>query len=634
MAPSSVTANSIQSDFMQTLYLDLDKQLDLKLHLPSNDKEPAPKIRLPSFGPNDFEALSKEFVAKKPTTPNSGTTTSPSSPIPNPSPLKQQVVEQVTPPPTSDPYLSSIVAAAKPAAKPAAAEVSDQTRSASCMCVKCKGKPSGQPVHCSDPIDCPCYRCQKQRRRAHAFGKSNASTAKLKPATESKPTAKEPEVPVPSQTKSHIQPSPPAKPTVVKSNTLPARTLNLRKKPSVLSYNKHHRKEIEPSDSIYDANRQSKRSSGQVADDRSMFSQTTIDSYCSNEDKYEISWKDETAGEDILEPLKCFIDIFEKKPDDTPEGLSDLLEDGARRLKMEKEMAAQEAELARKKQLEERLPPRLDVLTPSYRHGAPHKSLTLYHLMKCKHRSERMTAYSIAYNNCINGNSGLNDWMKKQNDKGLPPSMTVYIPNQQKKPVKKSLFRSPLRNNSVSIRSRPSRDQASWMEQSNASVFLSPTNDVPSRLSTEDPAPRPTDVLKAASALLPGMNKHPDLNRSQTSLGLAKAYNHIDVPRRPNARSNGDQTIPSADNDAAQKTSEEHQPDTETMSKSLRSGADNQPPPRSASMPVSETKPLDDLCSVMPHVERSTLQTYLDRADGNYMQALELCKLAVKNGEL
>jgi hypothetical protein len=36
----------------------------------------------------------------------------------------------------------------------------------------------------------------------------------------------------------------------------------------------------------------------------------------------------------------------------------------------------------------------------------------------------------------------------------------------------------------------------------------------------------------------------------------------------------------------------------------------------------------------MPHVERSTLQTYLDRADGNYMQALELCKLAVKNGEL
>lgn len=49
----------------------------VKLHLPSNDKEPAPKIRLPSFGPNDFEALSKEFVAKKPTTPNSGTTTSP-----------------------------------------------------------------------------------------------------------------------------------------------------------------------------------------------------------------------------------------------------------------------------------------------------------------------------------------------------------------------------------------------------------------------------------------------------------------------------------------------------------------------------------------------------------------------------
>jgi hypothetical protein len=29
----------------------------------------------------------------------------------------------------------------------------------------------------------------------------------------------------------------------------------------------------------------------------------------------------------------------------------------------------------------------------------------------------------IAYNNCINGNSGLNDWMKKQNNKGLPTPM-------------------------------------------------------------------------------------------------------------------------------------------------------------------------------------------------------------------
>lgn len=314
-----------------------------------------------------------------------------SSPIPSSSSLKDQQESPVTPP-TSDPYLSSIVTAAS--VKPASA-TSDQERSASCMCVKCKGKPSGQPIHCSDPVDCPCYRCQKQRRRALAFGKTNTSAHTVK-SSESKPV-KEPEVPVPSRAKpTQNKRSTPAvaKPTMVKSNTMAAQTLNLRKKPSVLSYNKHRRKDIEPSDSIYDASRESRRLSAQVPDDRSMFSHTTIDSYCSNDDKYEISWKDESAGEDILEPLKCFIDIFEKKPDDTPEGLSDLLEDGARRLKLEKELAAQEAELARKKQLEEQMPPRLEVLTPSYRHGSPHRSLTLYHLMKCKHRSERMTAYS------------------------------------------------------------------------------------------------------------------------------------------------------------------------------------------------------------------------------------------------
>lgn len=310
-----------------------------------------------------------------------------SSPIPSSSPLKVAA----TSPPVSDPYLSSIVASAKPAAV-----VSDQERSPQCMCVKCKGKPAGQPVHCKEPVDCPCYRCQKQRRRAQVMGKSQTVASSTTTTKNSKPSKPEPEVPVPTRTRTTIAPtSPPvAKPTMVKSNTMPVRTMNLRKNPSVLSYNKHHRKDISPSDSIYDGNKKSRRTSNLLADDRSMTSHTTIDSYCSNDDKYEISWKDETAGEDILEPLKCFIDIFETKPDDTPDGLSDLLENGARRLRMEKELAAQEAELARKRQLEQQLPPRLEVLTPSYRHGAPHKSLTLYHLMKCKHRSERLAAYS------------------------------------------------------------------------------------------------------------------------------------------------------------------------------------------------------------------------------------------------
>jgi hypothetical protein len=312
-----------------------------------------------------------------------------SSPIPTSSPLKEKETQVVaSTPPVSDPYLSSIVAYAKPVIK-----ASDQDRSPGCMCVKCKGKPSGQPVHCNDPVDCPCYRCQKQRRRALALGKSHTTPPTIKSV---QPSKAEPEDPLPTRANtSDVSTSPPANiSTMVKSNTMPARSLSLRKKPSVLSYNKHHRKEISPSDSIYNADKKDRRTSNQLSDDQSMISHNTIDSYCSNDDKYEISWKDESAGDDILEPLKCFIDIFEKKPDDTPDGLSDLLEDGARQLKLEKESAAQEAELARKRELEEQLPARLDVLTPSYRHGAPHKSLTLYHLMKCKHRSERLAAYS------------------------------------------------------------------------------------------------------------------------------------------------------------------------------------------------------------------------------------------------
>jgi hypothetical protein len=261
--------------------------------------------------------------------------------------------------------------------------------------------------------------------------------------------------------------------------------------------------------------------------------------------------------------------------------------------------------------------------------------------------------------------------MKKQNQKGPPTCMTgkitfhslfaemklllltsflffflplaVYTPNQQlqqRKPSKKSLFRSPLRNNSVAIRSRPSRDQHSFMEHSNNSVFLSPFNESTTRFSQDSNGARPTDVLKAASALLPGMNKHPDLNRSQTSLGIAKAYNHIDFPRRPSARSHNEST--SVDSDSLSVTrhvnsqsSQDEQPEEDKIN--MRPQQEQQEikwPTRSASITNEATHPLDDLSSVLPHIDRATLQTYLDRADGDYMQALDLCKQAVKNGEL
>lgn len=181
------------------------------------------------------------------------------------------------------------------------------------------------------------------------------------------------------------------------------------------------------------------------------------------------------------------------------------------------------------------------------------------------------------------------------------------------------------------------------MEHSNNSVFLSPFNESTTRFSQDSNGARPTDVLKAASALLPGMNKHPDLNRSQTSLGIAKAYNHIDFPRRPSAKSHNESA--SADSDSLSVTptrhvnsqsSQDEQPEEDKIN--MRQQQEQQEikwPTRSASIANDTTNnPLDDLSSVLPHIDRATLQTYLDRADGDYMQALDLCKQAVKNGEL
>ncbi|RUS33361.1 hypothetical protein BC938DRAFT_472010 [Jimgerdemannia flammicorona] len=45
-------------------------------------------------------------------------------------------------------------------------------------------------------------------------------------------------------------------------------------------------------------------------------------------------------------------------------------------------------------------------------------------------------------------------------------------------------------------------------------------------------------------------------------------------------------------------------------------------------------KGLNDLCAVLPHVDRETLKSYLDRANGDYVAAIGLCMTAVKAGKL
>lgn len=43
---------------------------------------------------------------------------------------------------------------------------------------------------------------------------------------------------------------------------------------------------------------------------------------------------------------------------------------------------------------------------------------------------------------------------------------------------------------------------------------------------------------------------------------------------------------------------------------------------------------LDDLCRILPHIERSQLAPYVHESNNDYIVALQLCKAAVISGKL
>lgn len=110
-------------------------------------------------------------------------------------------------------------------------------------------------------------------------------------------------------------------------------------------------------------------------------------------DNYEISWKDETTGDNILDSLKTFQTIFAEQPEDCPAGLSDLIETRAKELKEKRaEEAANRKEKADGNPLDD-LVKQAGCFTLSSRHGPPHNALTLFHTMKLGDSVARRAAY-------------------------------------------------------------------------------------------------------------------------------------------------------------------------------------------------------------------------------------------------
>lgn len=169
------------------------------------------------------------------------------------------------------------------------------------------------------------------------------------------------------------------------------RSNTLRKTPTLKSYEKHMPKPTySQKDSIYriDEDDNSKKRQEEGAD-RNMRPTEEFQ----RQDNYRMAWKEDETGDDLLSSLVTFQTIFEEKGNEN-EGLSDLLEQKAQELKYQKLREQAEA-LNPKKNEEEVLPPRRsDCLTLSYRNGARHNPLTLYHTMKMAGEQQRMSAYS------------------------------------------------------------------------------------------------------------------------------------------------------------------------------------------------------------------------------------------------
>ncbi|KAI8140074.1 hypothetical protein BJV82DRAFT_625035 [Fennellomyces sp. T-0311] len=407
--------------------------------------------------------------------------------------------------------------------------------------------PASKPsTTCTSGADCSCYKCQRQKRRARV-NKTAPETPVSKPAapppttkatiissTRTTPASREPAYQQPQQPRSAppvSQQSMPSKtgiatkadpqqPSQPSNSKRSQGSIYKRKTPSVKSYDKHMpRPTYSAQDSIY------RTAQGDVQNSHLSNQQpkNTLD-YADN---YQISWKDDATGDDLLGSLKTFQHIFAEQPTENTQGLSDLLEVRARELKRQREEQANQA-AATPVDPDEMLtePPAGQVFTLKYRKGSPHYALTLYHTMKMQGASERMAAYSTAFGHCMRANSGLSGWLKMQSRREPPRVLQEYRP-RPKKPTKKSIL-SPI----IPGKKKTTTDDM-WYKISsseNPAPALPPSNPWNSDDST---AITPTDVLSAAHALLPNQSPvalHDSLSRSNIA---AKPYDHVDTPSRP-----------------------------------------------------------------------------------------------------
>lgn len=460
---------------------------------------------------------------------------------------------------SSDSYLQSILSASSSPSQAAASNAS---------------------TACTGSQTCACYKCQRQRRRAgvsrtatpptvmkskaspdvytplkkienasNADNLSNRSTEAKSSSSStcssppSPPTAMAPPtitttvsppaptVASPSPVVSIKAPTPPVSPQQQQQTQKPKRSSTLRKTPTLKSYEKHMpRPAYAQQDSIYRIE-QDDLEKKEEANQKRTLSTTNELLEKTAQDNYQISWKDEGTGDDLLTSLVTFQTIFEEKAVNENEGLSDLLEQRTKELQSQKLMQHHTT-----KDEEEELPPRLpDCLTLSHRNGPRHNPLTLYHTMKMNGEKERMNAYNIAFKHCVNANSGMRAWIKRS--RAAPTrenSKLVQSANAGRKPTIKRSLLHPL----ASRRNKVAGDEFLIYSASseNLSIRSATSKKSIELISAPMPLIQPqqqddqiTDIISTAHALLPNRQFSTNTTTQQNKI----PYEHIDTPSRP-----------------------------------------------------------------------------------------------------
>ncbi|RUS16950.1 hypothetical protein BC937DRAFT_90611 [Endogone sp. FLAS-F59071] len=462
-------------DFMARMAefnLGLDEPLDQLRDPPKLElKDPAkaaPKIRLPSFGPDDFGKLSSSFLRTESPLRSSSITgiqirsptraessdpyfSSITSPTKDRSYSSDSYSSITTSPRSSasrgvsqDPYLSSITSpkVSRNEGTPSVAAASDDSYLASilggagsdsgaadndapseCMCVKCKGKPSANPTHCDSPVNCMCYKCQKQRRRDVLRSGASLSAVDEAPSQQEHYERRRPPRSASENLSDHSSSHPPAN----RSHSTP-------------THQSYYQR-------VRDADRERDLTLLEDGDEVRLF-----------EDEHD---------ESLTEPIRRLRNLMEKHQEEEDADASFVLSSAddiragptlrrndSAAIATAANRAAQRLSLTSQLTPPDKLPEKngkkLKVLTASYRTGGLHNHLTLYHTMKMKTKRERMNAYERAFKDCIHAQTGLWEWTKKQKEKGPPTAVTEYKANPKEFQPKRPLFRpaksSPLAN--------------------------------------------------------------------------------------------------------------------------------------------------------------------------------------------